>query len=179
MTNQGAMEERRRSTTHAMDDLYKGATVAGLVIHTLSHITSALPPHHHAFTMTNTVYPTAHTTQVSNPRLRLLNQLKSGQKGVMTFMAIPSVRMAQIVALCGFDVGTQRSIELTPRPSSLTANMATLVTTRCTTPSLPSRHWGLVLLFESGPRHPTSSNALSTLVLSEHIVWIQLTGLAA
>lgn len=58
--------------------------------------------------MTNVAYPTAHTTKVVNPRLKLLNQLKSGQKGVMTFMAIPSVRMAQIVALCGFDVGTRK-----------------------------------------------------------------------
>ncbi|RSH82332.1 uncharacterized protein EHS24_007299 [Apiotrichum porosum] len=49
--------------------------------------------------MTNAVYPTAHTTQVSNPRLRLLNQLKSGQKGVMTFMAIPSIDRADSQAV--------------------------------------------------------------------------------
>lgn len=73
-----------------------------------------LPPHHLLITMTNAVYPTAHTTQVANPRLKLLNQLKSGQKGVMTFMAIPSVRMAQIVALCGFDVRTKRLTKLIP-----------------------------------------------------------------
>ena len=48
-------------------------------------------------------YPTAHTTKVENPRLRLLNQIKDGQFPLMTFMAIPSVRMAQIVALTGVD----------------------------------------------------------------------------
>jgi 4-hydroxy-2-oxoheptanedioate aldolase len=48
-------------------------------------------------------YPTAHTTKVENPRLRLLNKLKNGEFPLMTFMAIPSVRMAQIVALTGLD----------------------------------------------------------------------------
>jgi 4-hydroxy-2-oxoheptanedioate aldolase len=48
-------------------------------------------------------YPTAHTTKVENPRLRLLNQIKDRQFPLMTFMAIPSVRMAQIVALTGVD----------------------------------------------------------------------------
>ncbi|CAH0034039.1 unnamed protein product [Clonostachys rhizophaga] len=48
-------------------------------------------------------YPTAHNTQVQNPRLRLLNKLRSGEYPLMTFMAIPSVRQAQIVALTGLD----------------------------------------------------------------------------
>ncbi|KAK5045433.1 hypothetical protein LTR84_009297 [Exophiala bonariae] len=43
------------------------------------------------------------TTQIENPRLRVLNQLKNGQYPLMTFMAIPSVRQAQIVALTGVD----------------------------------------------------------------------------
>ena len=48
-------------------------------------------------------YPTAHTTDIQNPRLRILNKLKNGEYPVMTFMALPSVRMAQIVALTGVD----------------------------------------------------------------------------
>lgn len=52
---------------------------------------------------TQTVYTTAHTTQVDNPRLKVLNKLRKGQFPLMTFMAIPSVRMAQIVALTGLD----------------------------------------------------------------------------
>ncbi|EXJ85323.1 2,4-dihydroxyhept-2-ene-1,7-dioic acid aldolase [Capronia coronata CBS 617.96] len=48
-------------------------------------------------------YPTPHTTDVQNPRLRILNKLRNGQYPVMTFMALPSVRMAQIVALTGVD----------------------------------------------------------------------------
>ncbi|CAG9947850.1 unnamed protein product [Clonostachys rosea f. rosea IK726] len=48
-------------------------------------------------------YPTAHNTQVQNPRLRLLNKLRSGEYPLMTFVAIPSVRQAQIVALTGLD----------------------------------------------------------------------------
>ncbi|KAJ4410285.1 hypothetical protein N0V82_009279 [Gnomoniopsis sp. IMI 355080] len=48
-------------------------------------------------------YPTPLTTKVDNPRLRLLNGLKSEQYPLMTFMTIPSVRQAQMVALCGFD----------------------------------------------------------------------------
>ncbi|GIJ90074.1 hypothetical protein Asppvi_009023 [Aspergillus pseudoviridinutans] len=48
-------------------------------------------------------YLTAHTTTIANPRLRLLNKLKAGEYPLMTFMAIPSVRMAQIIALTGVD----------------------------------------------------------------------------
>jgi 4-hydroxy-2-oxoheptanedioate aldolase len=48
-------------------------------------------------------YPTAHTTSIQNPRLRVLNQLKAGEFPLLTFMAIPSVRQAQIVALTGLD----------------------------------------------------------------------------
>ncbi|KFZ15987.1 hypothetical protein V501_02467 [Pseudogymnoascus sp. VKM F-4519 (FW-2642)] len=48
-------------------------------------------------------YPTAHTTKVENHRLRLLNKIKAGEFPLMTFVAIPSVRQAQIVALTGLD----------------------------------------------------------------------------
>lgn len=47
--------------------------------------------------------PTAHTTEIKNPRLRLLNKLRDGQYPLLTFMALPSVRIAQIVALTGLD----------------------------------------------------------------------------
>ncbi|KAF2130242.1 Phosphoenolpyruvate/pyruvate domain-containing protein [Dothidotthia symphoricarpi CBS 119687] len=46
---------------------------------------------------------TAHTTEVENPRLRLLNKIKAGEYPLMTFVAIPSIRQAQIVALTGLD----------------------------------------------------------------------------
>ncbi|RYO65238.1 hypothetical protein AA0113_g5440 [Alternaria arborescens] len=48
-------------------------------------------------------YPTAQTTTIQNPRLRLLNKIRSGEFPLMTFVAIPSVRQAQIVALTGLD----------------------------------------------------------------------------
>ncbi|PWN52097.1 Phosphoenolpyruvate/pyruvate domain-containing protein [Violaceomyces palustris] len=48
-------------------------------------------------------FPDAHTTQIQNGRLRMLNRLREGEFPLMTFMAIPSVRMAQIVALTGLD----------------------------------------------------------------------------
>lgn len=48
-------------------------------------------------------YLTAHTTTIANPRLQLLNKLKASEYPLMTFMAIPSVRMAQIIALTGVD----------------------------------------------------------------------------
>lgn len=48
-------------------------------------------------------YPTAHTTTVSNPRLRLLNRLKAGEFPLMTFTAIGNTRHAQILALTGLD----------------------------------------------------------------------------
>lgn len=51
----------------------------------------------------NIEYATAHTTTISNSRLRILNKLKNGEFPLMTFMAIPSVRQAQIVALTGLD----------------------------------------------------------------------------
>jgi len=48
-------------------------------------------------------YPTALTTTIENPRLRLLNKIKAKEFPLMTFVAIPSVRQAQIVALTGVD----------------------------------------------------------------------------
>lgn len=47
--------------------------------------------------------PTAHSTQIANPRLRFLNKIKAGEFPLMTFVAIPSVRQAQIVASTGLD----------------------------------------------------------------------------
>ncbi|KAG9948020.1 Phosphoenolpyruvate/pyruvate domain-containing protein, partial [Aureobasidium melanogenum] len=46
---------------------------------------------------------TAHTTPVQNPRLRLLNTLRKHELALMTFIAIPSIRHAQIVAMTGLD----------------------------------------------------------------------------
>jgi 4-hydroxy-2-oxoheptanedioate aldolase len=48
-------------------------------------------------------YPTAHTTVFKNPRLRLLNKIRANEYPLTTFVAIPSVRQAQIVALTGLD----------------------------------------------------------------------------
>lgn len=59
--------------------------------------------------MTVTNVATAHTTTVQNPRLRLLNTLRSKTPALMTFIAIPSVRHAQIVALTGLDVSATLS----------------------------------------------------------------------
>lgn len=49
------------------------------------------------------VYPTAHSTTINNPRLRILNKLKNGEYPLTTFSALPSVRMAQILALTDLD----------------------------------------------------------------------------
>ncbi|KAB8073502.1 Phosphoenolpyruvate/pyruvate domain-containing protein [Aspergillus leporis] len=54
-------------------------------------------------TASTKTYPTAHTTEIQNSRLRLLNKIRAGEFPLLTFMAIPSVRMAQIVALTGVD----------------------------------------------------------------------------
>ncbi|KAH7363167.1 Pyruvate/Phosphoenolpyruvate kinase-like domain-containing protein [Plectosphaerella cucumerina] len=48
-------------------------------------------------------YPTALNTTIQNPRLRLLNKLRANEYPLLTFVAIPSVRQAQIVALTGLD----------------------------------------------------------------------------
>ncbi|CAG2006565.1 unnamed protein product [Fusarium graminearum] len=53
--------------------------------------------------MTYKTYSTALTTTIENPRLRFLNKIKAGEYPLMTFVAIPSVRQAQIVALTGLD----------------------------------------------------------------------------
>ncbi|KAL1887195.1 hypothetical protein Sste5346_010370 [Sporothrix stenoceras] len=49
------------------------------------------------------IQTTAQTTQIVNPRLRLLNKLRAGEYPLLTFVALPSVRHAQIVALTGVD----------------------------------------------------------------------------
>ncbi|WVW85171.1 hypothetical protein I302_107209 [Kwoniella bestiolae CBS 10118] len=48
-------------------------------------------------------WPNAHNTTVSNPRLKLLNQLRTGDTALMTFIGLPSVRLAQIVSSTGLD----------------------------------------------------------------------------
>ncbi|CAK7228038.1 hypothetical protein SCUCBS95973_006747 [Sporothrix curviconia] len=53
--------------------------------------------------MAATQYATAQTTATVNPRLRLLNKLRAGEHPLLTFVALPSVRHAQIVALTGVD----------------------------------------------------------------------------
>lgn len=49
-------------------------------------------------------FETPLTTKVVNPRLRLLNALRKGLKPVMTFLGLPSIRTAQVVAQTGLDV---------------------------------------------------------------------------
>ncbi|KAK7217071.1 hypothetical protein V2G26_005074 [Clonostachys chloroleuca] len=48
-------------------------------------------------------FETPLTTKVVNPRLRLLNALRKGLKPVMTFLGLPSIRTAQVVAQTGLD----------------------------------------------------------------------------
>ncbi|CAI7604657.1 unnamed protein product [Penicillium discolor] len=48
-------------------------------------------------------YPSAMTTLIQNPRLRLLNALRAGSKPIMTFLGLPSFRTAQVVAQTGVD----------------------------------------------------------------------------
>lgn len=43
------------------------------------------------------------TTKVRNPRLRLLNALRSRSKPIMTFHGLPSTRTAQLIASTGLD----------------------------------------------------------------------------
>jgi 4-hydroxy-2-oxoheptanedioate aldolase len=46
----------------------------------------------------------ATTSTINNPHLRLLNALRSGSKPITTFMGLPSLRTAQMVAQTGVDV---------------------------------------------------------------------------
>ncbi len=77
--------------------------------------------------MTTSTVATAHTTKVQNPRLRLLNKLREGAFPLMTFMAIPSVRMAQIVALTGLDVSSLASLFVLQMLPALRAPRSALV----------------------------------------------------
>lgn len=84
------------------------------VSYRVHHFSTAVPNESSLSKMT---YPTALTTTNSNPRLRLLQGLKAGTKPVMTFMGLPSVRTAQIVALTGVDVSLTASSEGCADPS--------------------------------------------------------------
>ncbi|KAJ6150066.1 hypothetical protein N7471_001265 [Penicillium samsonianum] len=48
-------------------------------------------------------YPSAMTTLIQNPQLRVLNALRAGSKPIMTFLGLPSFRTAQVVAQTGVD----------------------------------------------------------------------------
>lgn len=52
-------------------------------------------------------YVTLAKSTVSNPRLRMLNALRAGEKPITTFMGLPSFRTAQIVAQSGLDVSLE------------------------------------------------------------------------
>lgn len=49
-------------------------------------------------------FPSALTTTVQNPKLRLLNALRTNAKPIMTFLGLPSFRTAQMVAQTGLEV---------------------------------------------------------------------------
>ncbi|KAJ6178085.1 hypothetical protein N7519_008546 [Penicillium mononematosum] len=48
-------------------------------------------------------YSSAMTTLIKNPQLRLLNALRADSKPIMTFLGLPSLRTAQVVAQTGVD----------------------------------------------------------------------------
>ncbi|KAH7367305.1 Pyruvate/Phosphoenolpyruvate kinase-like domain-containing protein [Plectosphaerella cucumerina] len=48
-------------------------------------------------------FPSALTTTVQNPKLRLLNSLRKGSKPILTFLGLPSYRTAQLVASTDLD----------------------------------------------------------------------------
>ncbi|KAJ5670518.1 2-4-dihydroxyhept-2-ene-1-7-dioic acid aldolase [Penicillium maclennaniae] len=48
-------------------------------------------------------YPSAMTSLIHNPQLRLLNALRANTKPIMTFLCLPSFRTAQVVAQTGVD----------------------------------------------------------------------------
>ncbi|KAI5459027.1 Pyruvate/Phosphoenolpyruvate kinase-like domain-containing protein [Mariannaea sp. PMI_226] len=48
-------------------------------------------------------HSSAFTTAVHNPRLRLLNALRTNSSPIMTFIGLPSTRVAQLVASTGVD----------------------------------------------------------------------------
>ncbi|TGO08232.1 hypothetical protein BTUL_0219g00010 [Botrytis tulipae] len=49
------------------------------------------------------IFPSPITTIIRNPRLRLLNCLRDGSKPILTFLGLPSIRTAQILASTGLD----------------------------------------------------------------------------
>lgn len=58
-------------------------------------------------------FPSAVNTAINNPQLRLLNCLRASAKPILTFLGLPSMRAAQIVAQSGLDVsifGLQHAI---------------------------------------------------------------------
>jgi hypothetical protein len=85
------------------------------------------------------VFPSARTTTIRNPHLRLLNALQADERPIMTFFGLPSFRTAQIVAQTGLDVRIPFVVSMSAltidRVSSLIVNTATSPTMRCITQS--------------------------------------------
>lgn len=54
------------------------------------------------------LHPSAITSSIYNPQLRLLNALRANAKPIMTFLGLPSFRTAQVVGQTGVDVSIFR-----------------------------------------------------------------------
>jgi hypothetical protein len=154
------MQAPSRVACVAFTLLYKCQLLQAQLIRVTS--TLARPTSPTAHKRSEMSFPSAITSTIRNPRLRLLNALLNGSKPINTFMGLPSFRTAQMVAQTGVDVcyseeeGALRLsfnrmlTEYCFRVSSSTASTATSATTQCTARPPPlhpceSRH-----SFESG-----------------------------
>lgn len=96
--------------------------------------------------------PSPISSSQHNPRLTLLNALRAKSKPITTFLGLPSLRAAQIVAQTGLQVSVfilSGCASLSYRASSLIVSMAISATILCIVRWPPSRLLAYLPLFVS------------------------------
>lgn len=102
---------KKSKTAFVNQDVHVRFSHSFYLIHYCNKNTAA--PYRQSIPHERMSFPSAVNTAINNPQLRLLNCLRASAKPILTFLGLPSMRAAQIVAQSGLDVsifGPQHAI---------------------------------------------------------------------